>query len=149
MALVTVLQCAEGLSDRQAADAVRTRTDWTYALGLALMDTGFWLAERVDLEWFDCYGQRVEEARLPRGRNKQRAWTVQVGADGVRLMTAVVAADAPRMVTMLGPVEVFSVLRPPTGTGHFPHSGWGFLVCQAAVRPDGANVVRGSGVVRR
>ncbi len=26
--LVTVLQCAEGLSDRQAADAVRSRIDW-------------------------------------------------------------------------------------------------------------------------
>ena len=28
LALVLVLQCAEGLSDRQAADAVRGRLDW-------------------------------------------------------------------------------------------------------------------------
>nr|WP_181007413.1 transposase [Streptomyces sp. SM1] len=41
LALVTVLQFAEGLSDRQAADAVRTRIDWKYAIGLELMDTGF------------------------------------------------------------------------------------------------------------
>jgi transposase len=33
-ALVTVLQLAEGLSDRQAAGAVRGRIDWKYALGL-------------------------------------------------------------------------------------------------------------------
>lgn len=33
LALVTVFQFAEGLSDRQAADAVRGRLDWKYALG--------------------------------------------------------------------------------------------------------------------
>src|SRR3954469_13376 len=41
LALVTVLQFAEGLSDRQAADAVRGRIDWKYALGLELTDPGF------------------------------------------------------------------------------------------------------------
>jgi transposase len=41
LALVTVMQFAEGLSDRQAADAVRARIDWKYALGLELSDAGF------------------------------------------------------------------------------------------------------------
>lgn len=41
LALVTVLQFAEGLTDRQAADAVRSRIDWKYMLGLKLNDTGF------------------------------------------------------------------------------------------------------------
>ncbi len=41
LALVTVLQFAEGLSDRQAADAVRGRIDWKYLLGLELADPGF------------------------------------------------------------------------------------------------------------
>jgi transposase len=41
LALVLVLQFAEGRSDRQAADAVRARIDWKYALGLELTDTGF------------------------------------------------------------------------------------------------------------
>jgi len=41
LALVTVLQFAEGLSDRQAADAVRSRIDWKYLLGLELRDAGF------------------------------------------------------------------------------------------------------------
>jgi transposase len=31
----------EGLSDRQAADAVRERIDWKYALSLELSDPGF------------------------------------------------------------------------------------------------------------
>jgi transposase len=41
LALVTVMQFAEGLSDRQAADAVRSRIDFKYALGLELTDPGF------------------------------------------------------------------------------------------------------------
>jgi transposase len=41
LALVTVLQFVEGLTDRQAADAVRGRIDWKYALGLELTDPGF------------------------------------------------------------------------------------------------------------
>src|SRR5919109_1621520 len=35
------IQFAEGLSDRQAADAVRSRIDWKYVLGLDLTDPGF------------------------------------------------------------------------------------------------------------
>src|SRR5918911_3292789 len=41
LALVTVLQFLEDLSDRRAADAVRSRIDWKYALGLELTDPGF------------------------------------------------------------------------------------------------------------
>ena len=40
-ALVSVLQIAEGLSDRQAADSVRARIDWKYLLNLELTDKGF------------------------------------------------------------------------------------------------------------
>ncbi len=41
LALVTVLQMAEGLTDRQAAEAVREKLSWQYALGLDLDDPGF------------------------------------------------------------------------------------------------------------
>ena len=41
LALVTIMQFAENLTDRQAADAVRARIDWKYALGLELTDPGF------------------------------------------------------------------------------------------------------------
>jgi transposase len=41
LALVTVLQFIEGLSDRGAADAVRGRIDWKYLLCLELDDPGF------------------------------------------------------------------------------------------------------------
>ena len=41
LALVCVFQFIEGLSDRQTADAVRSRIDWKYVLGLELTDPGF------------------------------------------------------------------------------------------------------------
>ncbi len=41
LAWVCVLQYVEGLSDRQAADAVRGRIDWKYALALERDDPGF------------------------------------------------------------------------------------------------------------
>jgi transposase len=41
LALVTVFQMAENLTDRQAAEAVRDKISWKYALGLGLDDEGF------------------------------------------------------------------------------------------------------------
>ena len=41
LALVTVFQMVDNLTDIQAAEAVRLRLDWKYALGLALTDRGF------------------------------------------------------------------------------------------------------------
>ena len=41
LALATLMQFAENLTDRQTADAVRSRIDWKYALGLELTDPGF------------------------------------------------------------------------------------------------------------
>jgi transposase len=41
LAMVLVLKHAEGKTDREAAEAVRTDLDWLYALGLPLDDEGF------------------------------------------------------------------------------------------------------------
>ncbi|MFF4873622.1 transposase [Streptomyces sp. NPDC000961] len=41
LALISVLQFSDGLPDRQAAQAVRGRIDWKYALGMELTDPGF------------------------------------------------------------------------------------------------------------
>jgi transposase len=57
LALVTVLQFAENLSDRQAAEAVRGRIDWKYLLGLELTDAGF------DYTLLHEFRQRVLEHR--------------------------------------------------------------------------------------
>jgi transposase len=41
LAMVIVFEYVEGLTDRQAAEAVRNRIDWKYALSLELTDVGF------------------------------------------------------------------------------------------------------------
>ncbi len=85
MALVTVLQFREGLSDRPAADAVRSRIDGTYALSLELTDSGFdysvlsafrtRLVERGDGEERAVGDRLLREARW-RGWLKERGVTV-------------------------------------------------------------------------
>ena len=173
LALVTVLQFLEGLSDRQAADAVRARIDWKYALGLELTDPGFhfsvlcefrarlvtggaepllldamlerfkerglikargkqrtdsthvlaavhdlhvlervaetlraalddlaavapdWLRRLAQPAWFERYGRRVEEYRLPKSQDKREALALEVGADGFCLLDALDRPDAP------------------------------------------------------
>lgn len=57
LTLVLLRQFAEGLSDRQAADAVRTRIDWKYLLGLELTDPGF------DFSVLSEFRQRLLEHR--------------------------------------------------------------------------------------
>jgi transposase len=60
LAVVTVLQRAENLADRAAAEAVRTRLDWQYLLGLGLADPGF------DHSVLPEFRTRVGEAGLER-----------------------------------------------------------------------------------
>src|SRR5215213_4913906 len=182
LALVTVFQFLEHLSDRQAADAVRTRIDWKYALGLELTDPGFhfsvlgefrarlvaggaehllldrmlerfkarglvkargkqrtdsthvlaavhdlhllelvaetlratlddlaavapdWLRAVARPAWFERYGHRVEDYRLPKRREEREALALEVGVDGFVLLDALDAPTAPaaaREVPML------------------------------------------------
>lgn len=173
LALVTVMQFVEGLTDRQAADAVRSRIDWKYALELELTDPGFdysilsefrsrvlagsrehhlldllltrfkerglikergrqrtdsthvlaavrtlnrlevvgetlraalnalaaaapaWLRTQVTPDWYERYGARIEESRLPESKAERAALALQIGSDGRQLLEAVYAAEAP------------------------------------------------------
>ncbi len=186
LALVTIMQFAEGLSDAQAADAVRSRIDWKYVLALDLTDSGFhssvlsefrsrliagnaeqllfdtmltlfrdqgllkargrqrtdsthvlaaiqvlnrlecigetlrhalntlatvaptWLRPWVPANWFDRYGRRFEEYRLPPGKAERYALAAQIGADGLQVLQAVYASRAP---TWLHEVPAVQILR--------------------------------------
>src|SRR3954469_10578818 len=89
LALTSVLQYVEGLSDRQAADAVRGRIDWKYALALELTDPGFdhtVLSEfrsrlvhgQAELQLLDTLLQRCRELGLIRPRGRQRTDSTHV-----------------------------------------------------------------------
>lgn len=184
LALVTIMQFAEGLSDPQAADAVRGRIDWKYALALELTDPGFdasvlsefrtrllagtaelllfetmltlfrtqgllkakgrqrtdsthilaaihtlnrlecvgetlrhtlnilavaapdWLRAWAPVTWFDRYGQRFENYRLPAAKPARYALAEQIGTDGLQLLQQVYAAAAPPNLRALPAVQV-------------------------------------------
>jgi transposase len=186
VALATVMQYAEGLTDRQAADAVRARIDWKYALALKLEDTGFdfsvlsefrdrviaggveqqllddmlkrfrelglvkargrqrtdsthvlaairqmnrlervgetlraalnalaaaapdWLREQVSPDWFDRYGPRFEQYRLPKEQAKQERLAETIGADGYQLLSAI---DEDQALPWLREIPAVGVLR--------------------------------------
>lgn len=96
LALVTVFQFAEGLSDRQAADAVRARLDWKYALCLELEDPGFdasvlcefrarLLAAGAEARLFEALLALAREAGLVKARGTQRTDSTHVLAAVQRL----------------------------------------------------------------
>lgn len=83
LALVSVMQYAENLSDREAADAVRARIDWKYALSLELTDSGFdysilsefrkrLLNGSMEQHLLDAMLVKFQEAGLLKQRGKQR-----------------------------------------------------------------------------
>jgi transposase len=89
LALVTALQFLEGLSDRQAADAVRGRIDWKFALGLALTDPGFdhtVLSEfrsrlvegKAERQLLDTLLVRLRDRGLVKARRRQRTDSTHV-----------------------------------------------------------------------
>jgi len=184
LALITVMQFAEGLSDRQTAEAVRARIDWKYSLSLPLSDPGFhysvlsefrtrlvsglaehllldalltactargllaargqqrtdsthvlmsvralnrlervgetlrhalnalaevapdWLRTTSPAEWFARYRRRVEEYRLPRGKEARQQYADTVGADGMHLLAAIYTPGAPAHARMLPAVDL-------------------------------------------
>jgi transposase len=89
LALITVMQFAEGLSDRQAADAVRSRIDWKYVLSLELSDSGFdhtvlsefrtrLLAGKAEQRLLDALLAKVREGGLLKTRGHQRTDSTHV-----------------------------------------------------------------------
>ena len=108
LALVTVLQFAEGLSDRAAADAVRSRLDWKYLLGLELDDPGFdhsvlsrfrdrLVAGGAGRLLLDALVDRCREAGLLRGRGDARTDATHVLSAARRLQRLELAGEAMRL----------------------------------------------------
>jgi len=93
LALITVMQFLENLSDRQAAEAVRSRIDWKYALGLELTNSGFdysVLSGRLanggkQTLLLDRMLELLREKKLLKARGKQRTDSTHVLAS-IRVM---------------------------------------------------------------
>lgn len=91
LALVTVLQFAENLTDRQAANSVRGRIDWKYLLGLELTDPGFdytllhefrnrLLENEAEQKLLDELLERLKACKLLKAEGTQRTDSTHVVA---------------------------------------------------------------------
>ncbi len=91
LALITVMQYVEDLSDRQAAEAVRSRIDWKYMLGLRLEAPGFdfsilsefrqrLLQGKAETLLLEKLLERCEGLGLLKGKKKQRTDSTHVVA---------------------------------------------------------------------
>ena len=89
LALITVLQYLEDMSDRQAAEAVRSRIDWKYILGLTLDNPGFdysvlsefrqrLLEGKAEALLLEKLLERCEALGLLKGKKKQRTDSTHV-----------------------------------------------------------------------
>jgi transposase len=89
LALVLVFQFLEGLSDRQAADAVRDRIAWKYALALELTDPGFdasilsafrdrLIAGQAEQQLLNSMLATLQERGLLKARGRQRTDSTHV-----------------------------------------------------------------------
>jgi transposase len=55
-----------------------------------------WLQGLAPLEWYERYGKRIEDVRLPRTKADREAYAQRVGEDGFHFLDAVEAAAAPQ-----------------------------------------------------
>lgn len=118
LALVTLLQFAENLSDRQAADMVRRAVDWKYLLSLELTDPGFDYSRLCEFRTRLCEGaaelllfetllQYCREHGLLRPRGPQRT-------DATHVLAAVRALNRLEMLgeTLRHTLDVLAVAAP-------------------------------------
>src|SRR5713101_1094576 len=143
LALVTVFQCMEHLTDRQAAEAVRDRLAWKYALGLELTDPGFdhtVLSEfrsrlvegNAEQRLLDLLLERCREGGWLKAGGRQRTDSTHVLAKVRALNRTLCVAQ-----TMVYVLNVLSEVAPewvrayvPTEWSNAMESGWSMNVYQ-------------------
>jgi transposase len=92
----------------------------------------------VSPDWFDRYGRRIEEERLPKGQEARRAYAAQVGADGQHLLDAVAAPDAPEQIREAPEVAVLRTIWSQQFTRS--HTGR-FELCDPKALPKASEIL--------
>lgn len=165
LALTTVMQFAEGLSDRQAADAVRSRIDWKYTLSLELTDSGFdhtvlsefrtrLLAGGAEQLLLDALLARLRERGLLKARGRQRTDSTHVLAairvlnrlervgEGLRHALNSVAVVAPTWLRSQVPPEWFDRYGTRIESYHLPKTAAGREELAATIGADGRRLLQ-------
>jgi len=64
-----------------------------------------WLRAQVGADWYDRYGRRIEETRLPEAATERDALAATIGADGLHLLRSVYGAPAPAWLREIPAVQ--------------------------------------------
>jgi len=165
LALASLLQYVEGLSDRQAADAVRGRIDWKYALALELTDPGFdhtVLSEfrsrlidgKAEQRMLDTLLDRLCDLGLvkPRGRQRTDSTHVLAAVRGLNRLERVgetlraalneVAVMAPAWLQALAPAEWYERYARRVENYRLPKTDAARQDLAAAIGADGCTLLR-------
>ncbi len=78
----------------QAIDPIPEET-FRAALNSLAVAAPEWLTGQMQAEWVDRYEHRVEDYRLPTGKQAREDYAVVIGKDGSSLLSAIDAAEAP------------------------------------------------------
>jgi transposase len=65
-----------------------------------------WLRAHVPVEWYERYGDRIEDFRMPKEASKRQVLAEQIGTDGFGLLAATGAQDAPIWLREIPAVEM-------------------------------------------
>jgi transposase len=92
-----------------------------------------WLTEHADPEWFARYGWRMEDQRLPKGKETRTQYLKAVGADGAQLLAHLDAPHTPRTLKTLEELEILRRLWEQ----HYERSDGQIRVLDSKVMPEG------------
>jgi hypothetical protein len=76
-----------------------------HALNILAQVAPEWVRAHAKPIWAERYGHRVEDYRLPKGKEDRRRYAEEIGADGWELLALVEAPDAPTWLRDLPAVE--------------------------------------------
>lgn len=65
-----------------------------------------WLKGQWQEAWLERYEHRIEDYRLPNGKQARQAYAVVIGNDGARLLSAIYAASAPVWLREMPAVQI-------------------------------------------
>jgi transposase len=67
-----------------------------------------WLKQQVKPEWFDRYGQRMEDYRLPKDKSEREAVSTTIGEDGFFLLSCVQQAKEMEWIQKIPAIQILS-----------------------------------------
>jgi transposase len=65
-----------------------------------------WLQKQVSVDWFDRYGSRWEQSRLPQTKQQQQQLAITIGSDDHQLLSAIDDEKTPKLLRQLPSLEI-------------------------------------------